>query len=191
MKHSRLFLVASAALILSLVFSCKPPSSPAEKKAPPSRDEAQKMSGQGSPTMPQGMPPSGGMSGKPQGDFKSGHETVMPDDVKKAYTGVQIRVEKKAGGEPKMFDVPFNKPTPLGDTGLIIEIIAYMPNFFMDQTRISSIGTEPINPACKYTVKEDGKEDYSGWLFAKMPEVHPFPHDVYKISLSAGIKAAK
>ena len=57
----------------------------------------------------------------------------------------------------------------------------------MDDSGITSRGAEPTNPAVRVVITEAGQESYEGWLFATMPEIHPFPHDRYGVFLVEGI----
>ena len=59
----------------------------------------------------------------------------------------------------------------------------------MDESGITSRSTETHNPAARVVISEEGMADYEGWLFAAMPEIHPFPHDRYQVLLVEGIPA--
>jgi len=48
---------------------------------------------------------------------------------------------------------------------------------------------ETLNRAPRIVISEDGMANYQGWLFAAMPEIHPFPHDRYQVLLVEGIPA--
>jgi hypothetical protein len=182
-----LALAAVAALVISA--ACQPPR---QTKAPAKTEQAQ----QAMPAMPQmppqgaggeGMPPHGmgqGMPGKPTG----GLPIAMPDEVKARYSAVKLNLKKKDGSLDKSFDVPFEQETKLGDTGLAVKVLAYLPAFIMDQTRITSVGMEETNPAAKVVVTEGGKEIHTGWLFQKLPTAHAFPHDIYTLTLVGSVK---
>jgi len=36
-------------------------------------------------------------------------------------------------------------------------------------------------------VFEEGRKIFSGWLFSKYPDIHPFAHDKYGVRLVEGI----
>jgi hypothetical protein len=53
--------------------------------------------------------------------------------------------------------------------------------------RITSESNRPENPATQLQVFEGGREIFHGWLFAKFPDIHPFAHDKYAVTLVEGI----
>ncbi len=110
----------------------------------------------------------------------------VPDEVKTAFKEVTLRLAKKDGSFQKDFTVKIGEKTPLGDSGISVEVLAYLPAFYMDQKRITSVGTKATNPACKAGVFENGAEIHTGWLFQKMPEVHAFEHAQYSLILVGG-----
>ena len=116
------------------------------------------------------------------------HQLVVPDEVKAAFGGVTLRLKKKDGSFDQTFDVPLGELTALGKSGLAVNVPAFLPAFYMDRTRISSVGVRETNPAAKVTLFEKGKEIHSGWLFATMPAIHPFVHDIFSLTLEKGVK---
>jgi len=183
MKINKAFCLFLVLAMIDVGLSCKPPTTPNNA---PRQSSPQAKNNMDAAQPPMTMMPS---SEKQMGDgFHGNHKLVVPDEISKLYSGVKIRLEKKQGGYSEVFDVQIDKDTKLGDSGLTVNVITFLPNFFMDRSRISSIGTDPLNPACKIIIRESGKQDFNGWLFAKMPEVHAFPHEVWKISLVSGIE---
>ncbi|MCZ7583193.1 MAG: DUF2155 domain-containing protein [Deltaproteobacteria bacterium] len=209
MKKLAMFLVVSAS-VLALAVACNPPqntaapAAPAEAPAPP----------QGTPSMMGGSPdaaanphagddPHGasdphagmdmgqGMGSAPGGGQPSSLPVVVPDDVKAMFKSVKLNFGKKDGSDTQAIEVPVDGEAKLGDSGLTVKVLAFLPTFYMDQSRISSVGVEENNPAAKVTVFENGKEIHTGWLFSKMPTVHPFPHETYTLTLAEGVKAAE
>jgi hypothetical protein len=57
----------------------------------------------------------------------------------------------------------------------------------MDDDGITSRSADANNPAAHVVITEEGVDDYEGWLFAAMPEIHPFPHARYQVLLVEGI----
>ena len=82
-----------------------------------------------------------------------------------------------------------HEATPLGDSGLTATALLFIPDFVMGEDGISSRSAEQNNPALRLRVAEDGQPSWEGWLFAALPEIHPFPHDRYAILLVEGIPA--
>ncbi|MDX2438375.1 MAG: hypothetical protein QNL88_15185 [Acidobacteriota bacterium] len=114
--------------------------------------------------------------------------TVAPE-IAEAWSGVRIRVVDRDGGGEETFDIPLNGADLLGDSGLVLSAGVFLPDFILDEDGISSRSTEPINPAVRVVISEDGMEDYEGWLFASMPEIRPYPHTRFEVLLVEGIPA--
>ena len=114
--------------------------------------------------------------------------TIDPD-VAAAWSGVRIRVIDRDGGSEEIFDIPINGAELLGESGLVLSAGAFLPDFILDENGISSRSAEPVNPAVRVIISEDGMEDFEGWLFASMPEIHPYPHQRYEVLLVEGIPA--
>ncbi|MBZ0273977.1 DUF2155 domain-containing protein, partial [bacterium] len=130
----------------------------------------------------------GGM-GAGMGMQKKEYEIVVPEEVKEKYKAVDIRFGKREGGEPTTISVPVGESVKLGDSGLTLTVKAFLPAFYMDSARISSVTAELKNPAAKVTITEGDKELFDGWLFAKMPGVHPFEHPTWSVTLATGADA--
>ena len=116
----------------------------------------------------------------------SGRPVQVPPEVAARWPQVKLTVgPKNAAGTEFTIGVGEKKAIP--GTTLEIEVVAFVPAFKMNADAVTSDGTEPTNPAAKVTIREAGKPDWTGWLFAKMPEVHAFEHDQFRVRLLAGI----
>ena len=116
-------------------------------------------------------------------------EVRLSEDIQAAWKGVRVRVVDSTTGASERHDLTLGEPTSLGDTGLTVIAESFIPDFVMDEARITSRGPEPANPAARVVISEGGAEPYEGWLFASMPDIHPFPHDRYRVLLEEGIPA--
>ena len=114
--------------------------------------------------------------------------TVAPE-VAEAWTGVRVQITDRDGGAHESFDIPLGGAELLGESGLVLSAGVFLPDFILDESGISSRSSEPFNPAVRVVISEDGMEDFEGWLFAKMPEIHPYPHARYQVLLVEGIPA--
>ena len=53
---------------------------------------------------------------------------------------------------------------------------------------ITSAGIEQENPAARIRVADNGKEIFSGWIFKRFPDVHPFTHPRFSLLLDGGVR---
>ncbi len=146
--------------------------------------QAQAPTGQMPPAQ---MPPAGmGMTGKTQ--------IVVPESVKGKWSAVKIILEDKITKTKKEFEVKLNSDFKIPDSSLKIHVGEFLPDFRMDGLNLTSGSNEPRNPALSIRVFEGGKQIFPapgrqwGWLFAKVPSIHPFEHPKYGITLKEGIK---
>jgi len=115
----------------------------------------------------------------------------LDEAIRNAWTGVRIRVTDRKTKDTALYDVPMNTPTPLGSSGLTITADVFVPDFVMGADGIATRSPEPKNTAAHVTISEKGKPDYKGWLFGTMPDIHPYPHDAFEVTLQSGIPARK
>ncbi len=181
MKKCLLLAVLMAAILASP--GCKKKQPPPQPMPPPS------MPPQGAPAGP-GMPGAPGMPGMPgtfHGEMTVEKKIVLPDEVRGAWKAVRLEIVYKEKKEKKRFDVPLNSEYKVPDTGLTLKTGAFFPHFKMVPDRITSESNRPENPATQLQVFEGGREIFHGWLFAKFPDIHPFAHDKYAVTLVEGI----
>ena len=114
--------------------------------------------------------------------------SVSPD-VHNKWKSVVIEVDDKQTGEQKDYVVDINKGFIIPNSKISISVLTFLPDFSMSSKEITSLSNEPRNPAVKVVVHEDGNKIYEGWLFQKLPTVHPFEHKAYAIKLK-GQKSA-
>lgn len=114
---------------------------------------------------------------------------TLPDEIRSAWRAIRVDVVDSTTGESTTVEIPIGGSASLGDTGLTLEAVTFVPDFVMDSGGITSRSPEPNNPAARVVIREQGVEDYSGWLFASMPAVHAFPHDTYQVLLLEGVPA--
>ncbi len=114
-------------------------------------------------------------------------EVNLPDEIRSQWAGAVIRLVDVTTGLTNTIDVDLGSTVELGDSGLTLTAETFVPAFVMDDNGITSTSAEPTNPAMKVVIAEEGAEPYRGWLFATMPEIHPFPHTRYQVVLVEGI----
>jgi hypothetical protein len=121
----------------------------------------------------------------------AGSDTVEPDlqAMPDEWAGIRLHVVDSETGDGQIIDVTLGETVALGDSGLTLSADTFVPDFVMDERGITSRSAETHNPAARVVITEEGKADYEGWLFAAMPEIHPFPHERCQVLLVEGIPA--
>jgi hypothetical protein len=114
-------------------------------------------------------------------------EIRLDPEIAEAWAGIRVRVVGPDSEEGQIIDIPIGETKALGDSGLTLKAELFIPDFVMDERGISSRSSETHNPAARVVISEEGAADYEGWLFAAMPEIHPFPHESFQVLLIEGI----
>jgi len=116
-------------------------------------------------------------------------ELHLAPEIAAAWSGVTLHVEDRTGGSSHDVEVPLGKATALPGTDLTVTVDTFVPDFVMGADGIGTRSADPNNPAAHVTIVEAGKTVFDGWLFQKMPDIHPFTHERYAVVLSGGIPA--
>ena len=138
---------------------------------------------------PETMPPHGQM-GASNGDMaKKEPKTVqVPADVKKSWKKVTLTFADKGAKKTKEYTVDINSQLQIEGTNLKVAVGEFLPDFKMMGSIITSGSNDPVNPAVRVEIFEKGQSIFKGWLFSKMPEIHPFESDKYGLLLKEGVK---
>jgi len=127
------------------------------------------------------MPASHGSMGAPK-------KIEVPDDVKKSWKRVTLVFADKKTRKTADYTVDVNSKFDIQGTDLKVAVGDFLPDFKMIGSNITSGSNETVNPAVRVEIFEKGQSIFKGWLFAKMPEIHPFESDKYGLVLKGGIK---
>jgi hypothetical protein len=121
----------------------------------------------------------------------SGRSIRVPDEVRGKWQAVKLRVEEKSGGKPpQVFTVKLGGQLDIPGSKLQVRVGEFLPALQVSGSEITSASNNPSNPAVMVTVSEGGKEIFKGWLFSKFPEMQPFEHPTYRITLIEGVPAS-
>jgi len=123
----------------------------------------------------------GGMMGGLNTDIR------LDPEIAGAWSGIRLHVIDSETGDGHIIDVVLGETVALGESGLTLSAATFVPDFVMDEGGITSRSAETHNPAARVVITEEGMADYEGWLFAAIPEIHPFPHDRYQVLLVEGL----
>ena len=116
-------------------------------------------------------------------------EVSLDPEIADDWRAIRVRVVELASGDETVHEVPLGGEAVLGDSGLSLKAVTFVPDFVMGEGGIGSRSAEPDNPAAKVVITEAGQPDYEGWLFGAMPGIHPFPHETYGVVLAEGVPA--
>lgn len=139
------------------------------------------------PKLPAGHPPlEGTMPGA--GVQRPVERTInVPKDVQAKWKSVKIIVEDKMTKSSKEYTVAVGSELTVPDTKVAVKVLNFLPHFMMTDKEITSASNEPVMPAARVSVMENGKEIWKGWLFSLQPDAHPFPHDRIALKLAGGV----
>ncbi len=110
-------------------------------------------------------------------------EVKVPEEVSKLWKTVSIQLTDKEKNKKTEYKIEIGKSLALGDSGLTLEVLYFLPDFKMNPGEITSASGELKNPAAQVIVKEAGKDPIKLWLFYNYPDVHAFVHPRYQLAL--------
>jgi hypothetical protein len=172
------FPIALALAILPMINACG---------ADPDPSVAEPSTAEGMPENDLGGGTTGQFVGTGFGDLNT--EIALTPEIAEAWTGVRLLLIDNDSSDEQTFDVMLGGTELLGDSGLTIGIDTFVPDFAMDENGIRSRSAHTDNPAVRVLITEEGGSGFQGWLFAAMPEIHPFEHERYQVLLVEGIPA--
>ena len=114
---------------------------------------------------------------------------VVPDSVKGKWKAVRIAVTDKAAHKESIYTVAIGSQFAIPGTNLAITVENFLPHFTMSGAVMTSQSNEPVNPAARVRVYEDGREIFKGWLFSLFPTTHALQHPEYGFTLVGFIPA--
>jgi len=131
-----------------------------------------------------GMPPA--MPNMPETPKKD-RKVIVPKDVAVKWKAVKLAIENKPAKTTKEYTVEVGSDLAVPNTKITIKVLAFLPDFKMGETDITSASDKPNNPAVQVAITEPGKEEWKGWLYKMHPSIHPFPHESIGVTLVDGV----
>lgn len=140
--------------------------------------------------MPQDHPQAKMPPTSPHGEMPKAPKTVtVPDSVKGKWSKVKIVVEDRSTKKSTEYMVNLGSDLTIPGTTLKVAVKEFLPDFTMDGNTMTSKSNDLNNPALRIEVFEDGKSIHSGWLYIKFPQIHPFEHPRYGITLKEAVRS--
>jgi hypothetical protein len=140
------------------------------------------------PAAPGGTEPGGATGGTTGGATRIPNRLEVPEAVRKAYSGIVLDWKDSTNGKEGKLEVPLGGSADLPGSSLSVSADVYLPAFTMSSDMITSSGIEPENPAARIRVAENGKVLFTGWVFKRFPDVHPFSHPRFSLRLDGGVR---
>ena len=179
--------VAAVALYFAVLV---PPAPVAGPGAPPPPGPP----GAPAASLPPDHPPIGGTgvgpaAERPHPQVGSTSRAVrVPDAIRGKWQAVKLQVEVKgAGGPAQTLTANLGSDVAVPGSSLTLRASEFLPALQVKDNEITSASNEPNNPAALVTITENGKQIFHGWLFSKFPEMQPFDHPTYRITLIDGV----
>ena len=113
---------------------------------------------------------------------------VVPPEIAKTYSAIQVTWKDSAGGKEGTLDIPLGGSARVPNSELEVHADVFLPSFAMTAEEITSNGVDLTNPAARLTVVEKDKQVFSGWIFTNFPDVHPFEHPRFSLKLAGAVK---
>jgi hypothetical protein len=112
---------------------------------------------------------------------------VVPPEVAAAFEGIRIGWKDSQSGREGVLDVPLGGAAAIPESDLEVRADVFLPSFTMTSDQITSSGVGEENPAARIAVLQGGNEVFSGWVFKRFPDVHPFQHPRFSLRLEGGV----
>lgn len=125
----------------------------------------------------------------PQPSSKSALAVAVPEDIRKAWSAVNIAVTGFDGKE-RTVRIPIGETYKL-DKGTNLRIVNYLPAYTSDFKTVTSSSNEPKNPAIQVETTFDGKPGEQGWVFQYLPEFNSYRSEKVKVRLVSAEAAGK
>jgi hypothetical protein len=74
---------------------------------------------------------------------------VVPGSVKGKWKAVKIAVTEKSSNKSIEYTVPLGSEFKVPNTGLVVEVVAFLPQFTMNGDSLTSVSNDPKNPAAQ------------------------------------------
>src|SRR6478672_2685116 len=192
MRRVLLMAAASLALVSLAGVACKEKGRPDPNVRMAISHDREATPEQGQPSQTEGSAAAETQAGARTGTGTSApripNKLEVPPEVVKAWSGIRLHWKDSQSGKEGSLDVPLGGGATLPDSDLQVGADVFLPAFTMTADAITSSSIEPENPAARIEVLEKGNSIFSGWVFTRFPDVHPFQHPRFSLRLEGGVR---
>lgn len=114
-------------------------------------------------------------------------KVIVPDNIKTRWKGVRLTITDKEANAAKDYTVGLNSKFSIPGSKIEVQTGDFLPDLKIDGNVYATATSDLLNPAVHVFVTENGKEVFKGWLFQKFPNVHPFKHQKFGITLKEAV----
>lgn len=114
---------------------------------------------------------------------------MVPDSIREKWRAVRLSVLDTKGNVSNQYTVSIGSELVIPNSGLVVKVIAFLPDLKIEGSAFSSASEEPLNPSVHVQILENGREVFNGWLFQLFPKIHSFQHPIYRIILLEGLSS--
>ncbi len=123
--------------------------------------------------------------------FSAPVRVEVSNEILSAWKAIKVEVIDLASAKATTYAVDIGGEQEIGDSGIKIKALNFLPAFQMNVPIITSRSNELENPAAQIEVYEGETQIFKGWLFTLYPTTHAFTHPKYSITLLEGIAVIK
>ncbi len=108
---------------------------------------------------------------------------IVADNIKTKWKGVRLTVTDKESNAIKEYTIALHSKFSIPNSKIEVQTGDFLPDLKIDGNVYATATNDLLNPAVQVYVTDNGKEVFKGWLFQKFPNIHPFKHQKFGITL--------
>jgi len=110
-------------------------------------------------------------------------EVKVPNEVKTKWKSVNLKVRDMEKNSEELISVNIGKETSIKGGNFAVKVEAFLPDYTIYDTYISSKSNEPVNPAVLIELLQGGKSVAKGWVFTNLTAFNSYKHNRYEVVL--------
>jgi len=110
-------------------------------------------------------------------------EVKVPNEVKTKWKSVNLKVRDMEKNSEELISVNIGKETSIKGGNFAVKVEAFLPDYTIYDTYISSKSNEPVNPPVLIELLQGGKSVAKGWVFTNLTAFNSYKHNRYEVVL--------